>query len=127
MTTADALRAFVKHLVREEQYEPAQGCWSFRSGGSCLVCTDSAIKVVRRFGGKVFGYNCTQNPSAVIGKHFCAGHDFAVVENRFLVDYWVYRVTGLIADPVFDLLSEKNLRAVRSLYGHQDSWEEVVF
>lgn len=127
MTTADALRAFVKQLVREEQYDSSEGCWCFRSGGSCLVCTDSAIKVAHQFGGKVFGYDCTQNASAVIGKQFCAGHDFAIVENRFLVDYWAYRVTSLIADPVFDLLNSENLRAVQCLYGHPYNWEEVVF
>jgi len=126
MTTAERLRAFVKLLVSEERYQDDEGCWSFRSGGSCGVCTDSAIKIVRHFGGKVVGYNCSSNPRAAIGKQFCEGHDFAVIDERFLVDYWALRVISLITDPVFDLARDRDRREASRLYGNPNTWEQVA-
>lgn len=127
MMTADKVRSFVKRLVSEEYYQQDQGEWCFRSGGSCGVCTDSAIKIARRFHGKVFGYNCTTNSNAAIGKEFCEGHDFAVIDNRFIVDYWAYRVIGVMTDPVLDLSKDLDACEVTRLFGNPSSWEEVVF
>ncbi|MEK6409393.1 MAG: hypothetical protein AABN34_20920 [Acidobacteriota bacterium] len=127
MTTPDSLRAFVERLVSEERYQRDQGFWAFRSGGSCAVCTDSAIKIGRHFRGTVFGYICAINPGAAIGKQFCEGHDFAVIDNRFLVDYWAFRVIRLITDPVFDLSRKPDTREVIRLYGDPSTWEELAF
>jgi hypothetical protein len=127
MKKADRLRSYVNRLVNEEFYEEDQGCWRFRSGGSCAVCTDSAIKIARHFRGKVLGYECATNPGAAIDKQVCGGHDFAIIDNRFVVDYWAFRVIGFITDPVLDLAKYLDAVEVARLYGDPSAWEEVVF
>src|SRR5262245_43357678 len=92
--------SFVESLCGEEHYDENEGCWYFKSGGACLTCTDSAIKIAHKFSGIVCGYYSIHNVAAIIGHSICNGHDFALIQDRFLVDYWVYRIAGLLKFPV---------------------------
>jgi hypothetical protein len=123
--TADQLRDFVAKLCDEEEYEPVEGRWMFKSGGDCGRCTDAAMKVALAFGGRVVGYESSDNPSARIGFTCCEGHDFAIVANRFVVDYWAFRVARMVNTPVFDLRKHGDHELVRLLYGHEQSWKNV--
>lgn len=127
MVTAEQLNDFVKQLCQEEKYEPDEGVWIFDSGGFCCRCVDAAIKVIQKFGGRVVGYNCSQNPSALIGKKLCEGHDFAVVAERFIVDYWAFQVARVIERPVLDITQPKDYQLVRQLYGDENKWEQVAY
>lgn len=126
MVTAEHLHEYVNQLCREEEYEPDEGVWTFRSGGSCCRCVDAAVKVIEKFGGRVVGYNCSQNPSAQIGKNLCEGHDFAIVEERFIVDYWAFQVARIIEHPVLDITQPSDGQLARQLYGDKNTWEEVI-
>lgn len=122
---ASELHDFVAKLCSEEEYEPVEGRWGFKSGGDCGRCTDAAMKVALAFGGRVVGYKSPANPSARIGYECGEGHDFAVVANRFVVDYWAFRVARLVATPVLDLSNPSDRELVRFLYGNEQSWEDV--
>jgi hypothetical protein len=126
MVTAKKLHEYVNQLCREEVYDPEEGVWSFRSGGSCCRCADSAIKVIERYGGRIIGFNCSQNPSARIGKSLCEGHDFAYVAERFIVDYWAFQVARVINRPVLDMRQTKNRKVARQIYGDKKTWEDVI-
>jgi hypothetical protein len=126
MVTAEDLHAYVNHLCREEEYEPDEGVWTFRSGGSCCRCVDAALKVVEKFGGQVVGYNRSQNPLALIGINLCEGHDFAIVAERFIIDYWAFRVARIIDRPVLDITQPSDARLVRDLYGEMNRWEQII-
>lgn len=123
--TATQLQDFIAKLCNEEEYEPIEGRWTFKSGGDCGRCTDAAMKVALAFSGRVVGYKLSRNPSARIGYECCEGHDFAIVANRFVVDYWAFRVARLISTPVFDMSNPSDRELVRSLYGSEQIWEDV--
>jgi hypothetical protein len=125
MTTVGQLQRFVAALRAEEQYDSDEGHWTFQSGGSCCCCTDAATKVAKVFGGRVVGYSAANNRSALVGTAHCGGHDFALVEDRFIVDYWAFRVAGLIPKPVLDLNRREDRELSRRHYGDPDSWEDV--
>ena len=125
MITKKVLCNFVNQLIREEEYEPEEGCWTFRSGGSCGDCIDSAMKVTHEFGGHVMGYYSIKNPTAVIGKAYCEGHDFAFVAERFIVVYWAFRYKEIIDRPILDLANPKDRLLAQQLYDDRGSWEEV--
>lgn len=126
MTSVRQLQSFVDALRADEQYDSDVGHWTFRSGGSCCCCTDAAAKVAKAFGGRVVGYLAARNRSARIGAAHCEGHDFALVENRFIVDYWAFHVARLTTKPVLDLNSREDQALARCLYGDADSWEDVA-
>ena len=125
MVTAALLREFVNKLCAEEEYEPVEGRWIFRSGGSCGTCVDGALKVVKVFGGRVVGYYSKDNASAFVGRACCEGHDFALIEERFIVDYWAYRVAKVIDRPVFDLLEGEELDLARFYFGNKELWQDL--
>jgi len=125
MTSFRQLQRFVNVLCAEEQYDSDEGHWTFRSGGSCCRCTDAAMKVAKAFGGRVVGYSATRNYSALVGAAFCEGHDFALIENRFIVDYWAFRVARLTPRAVFDLNSRDDRQLSTRYYGSVEAWEDV--
>jgi hypothetical protein len=123
--TAAQLSDFIAKLCNEEEYESVEGRWTFKSGGDCGCCTDGATKVAVAFEGRVVGYKSLPSTSAVIGYQQCGGHDFAIVANRFVVDYWAFRVARLITTPVFDIENPDERKIVESLYGNEQTWEDV--
>ena len=125
MTTARQLQRFVATLRAEEHYDSDEGRWTFQSGGSCCCCTDAATKVTKAFGGRVVGCAASKNRSALVGTAHSGGHDFALVENRFIVDYWAFCVAGLILKAVLDLNRQEDRELSRRYYGNEDSWEDV--
>jgi hypothetical protein len=123
--TAPLLREFVNKLFDEEEYEPLEGRWIFRSGGSCGTCIDGALKVAEAFAGRVVGYYSNENPTALVGVGCCEGHDFALIDERFIVDYWAFRVAKVIDRAVFDLHDSEQLDLAKSYYGKKQLWEDI--
>lgn len=124
--TATLLNEFIANLCNEEEYDPDEGRWTFKSGGDCGRRTDSASKVATAFSGRVMGYNSSENPSAQIGCESCEGHDFAVVAERFIVDYWAFRVARSIPKPVLDTKNPDEQEFVRPFYGNEKTWEAIL-
>lgn len=123
MPKTSHLRVFVSRLIREELYDDDEESWCFKSGGHCGDCTVSALKIARRFNGAVFGYDSGDNPTALIGKQTgWDGHDFALIAERYLVDYWAFRYAELSDHPVLDLCDPQDQLLVKKLYGPQDRW-----
>jgi len=115
---------FIRRLIEEDEEDPILGCWTFRCGSYSSICTFGAKKVAIEFGGLVFGYLAEDNPTALVPKHAC-GHDFAIIEGRFLVDYWAYQVAEEVDRPVFDMYDPVDKSLVQCHYGDQESWIPV--
>jgi hypothetical protein len=124
--TLGNLTKFVTELCIEEEYDDCEGRWTFRSGGDCCRCTDSAFKIVKRFGGRVVGFCSSDNPSAQINDIIGEGHDFALIQDRFIIDYWLFRVHGALKSPVLDLRRRADAELAGRLFGNRDAWEEVL-
>lgn len=124
-TTKQELERFLLALAAEEYYDEDEGVNRFRHGGQCLVCTDSATRLAEHFGGVVMGYFAIDNLRAGIGLSLTEGHDFAVIDGRWLVDYWACSVAQVIPTPIFDLTKEIDRTLVARLYGPPSNWTVV--
>lgn len=81
------LNSFIDHLIVSEVYDDANGYYHFGDGTKCGICANGATKVARAFGGVVWGHSLEDNTTAALERGICFGHDFAIVRDRWLVDY----------------------------------------
>lgn len=119
------LERFINDLNEEEYYDEKEGVWLFRNGGQCSICTDSAIRIARRFDGIVLGYYSINNPDAKIGLPMIEGHDFTLISSRWLVDYWAWNIALLVPKPIFDLLDPEDEGLVVRYYSSSICWQTV--
>jgi len=104
---------------------------------SGVSCTGFAIRVLEKLGSnrvRIYGFLSTDNPNAGVNS-LSGGHDFAVVDNRYIVDPWlsevesgrITTVTGktleLNGQVVFDIVEDAAL--VKSIYGHIFCWNRM--
>lgn len=119
------IEEFCKALREEEFFNEEAEEWQFRDGSACAICTASAKQIAKRFGGLVFGYQSDCNPTARIGLPAIDGHDFALIDDRWLVDYWAWRVAGIAAQPIHDLSYAADRTAACALNGPANVWDLV--
>ncbi len=123
--TRQTLEAFVQTLIAEERYDDETGHSTFADGSPCATCTSAARHIARAFGGKVMGYWSAANPTAEIGSRYDDGHDFALIADRWVVDYFAYTTVNLLDAPVLDLHSAADRRLARRLLGNRKTWAVV--
>lgn len=117
---------FVQCLIGEESYDEEEGFWKFADGSHCSVCVSSAARIAHEFDGAVIGYWSKANPAATIGGPLCEGHDFAFIADRWIVDYWAFRIAMVIQKPVLDLDSEQDRNLAKRLFGDRNAWEVLT-
>ena len=97
-----------------------------------MTCTTSATYIAAQIGAgaKVVGFSyetLEENgvPSSdwpkVIQDH--DGHDFVVVDGRFIVDWWAKFVAGDTERVAFDMQDPQDAEYVRRYYGTPDMWQ----
>lgn len=122
----DGVKAMLERFCRiitDGQYEDTdEGGVNLANGEPAFICYNSAEMVVERFGGRVVGYYSDDNPSAVVGKD-AGGHDFAIVFDEFIVDWWYQSFWGVHHDPVLHMA--RDAREVSRRYGDESKWEPV--
>lgn len=92
---------------------------------SAVVCTGYACAIQQKLGRdrvKIYGFSREDNPGSLIARDF-GGHDFAVVDDRFIVDPWLVDVAEVQSKGVFDL--ENDADEVLWLYGPRSNWKEL--
>lgn len=94
--------------------------------GECLGrCTNGAHYVGKLVGVhrcQVFGFYDHENPGTVTGE-FAGGHDFAVIDGRWIVDLWSKHFSGLSTRCVFDLESDSHALEIKRLFGDRSKWK----
>lgn len=101
-----------------------QECAVFPDGTAWAFCTNWA-HYVRRIEGdraEIYGFFGEDNPTAGVNDT-ADGHDFALVDGRYLVDGWVRHVECLADRTVFDLEDETDRAFVEKFYGDRSKWE----
>lgn len=121
----EAIEKFIADLSDEEYFCLADDEWQFRNGTACAICTTAARHIAERFNGQVLGYHSVNNPGADIGLPNLDGHDFALIDDRWLVDYWAWHVARLVTTPIFDLKDRLDHADVHWLYGDAGRWSLV--
>lgn len=94
-------------------------------GNPFTICTNGARWLQEKFfpEAKVVGYQYDKNPSAEIGE-WTLGHDFLLIENRYILDFWYKFIQGVEDCPVFiDIQTQPEL--VKRYYGDQTKWETL--
>ncbi len=95
-------------------------------GEPAVICGFCAAYIVRLEGaGKVVGFHDGVNPSANAAGYPGGAHDFALIEDRYIVDPWVKETGFTSKRAVFDLQDPGDGEEIRWLYGDRGRWEEA--
>jgi hypothetical protein len=91
-------------------------------GNPFTICTNGAKWVRDHFfpTAIVTGYNIEDNPTAHIGQE-TFGHDFLLLDNRYVIDFWYNVVVGEGNAPILlDMKTQMDL--VNKYYGNPEKW-----
>lgn len=111
---------------------PSDEAVSFLSnGGSGLECTQYARLIWEKLGAdrvKIYGFANKDNPYAGIVKMGLhpGGHDFAVVDDRYIVDPWPRLVKNAFSRIVFDMHDDNERHLALALYGDRPLWKRML-
>lgn len=107
-----------------ERRDLDEECTVFPDGRAVAYCTNWA-RYVRRIEGpmrcELYGFFSDAVPESSIARS-CGGHDFAIVDGRYLVDGWLKSVECASPVAVFDLEDRANTDTVARLYGPREKW-----
>jgi hypothetical protein len=115
-------RAFIaedKRIAQEEDTE--------NYGHPFTICTRGAAWLQKTFfpEARVMGYAIENNPRALLGTGD-DGHDFLLVAERYVIDFWPRRVLGKRKLPIMvDIQTQPEL--ARKLYGDPEAWEDLGY
>lgn len=120
----DILKQKVEAAWREHGKNPDHGNYPFECPGVGVVgtCTNTAAYMADKLGGEIYGYLSEDNPTAVVGEAEY-GHDFAVVDDRYLVDFWAAETYSY--PPLYDMKDRLDLKEVEKMYGDRSKWVKM--
>lgn len=107
-----------------DRRHPEEECWVFPDGWASAICSNWARYAMRIHGAdrcQIFGFFYEEMPQSAIAREY-GGHDFAVVDGRYLVDGWARHVACITTTAVFDLDDPANLDEVTRLFGPREIW-----
>ncbi len=110
--------------------DKAPGMYSvFEDGSSAITCTNYAVQVgyVFKERSKIMGFANENNPESLVAieEIHPSGHDFAVVDDRWLIDPWV-RIVATAYDRIcFDMANPDDMAIVKHIYGDPSCWERL--
>ncbi|MGX5873001.1 hypothetical protein MJ547_04465, partial [Burkholderia gladioli] len=101
-------------------------CSVFPDGSSALLCTNYARHVAAALPGRavLVGFFEEENPGSRLAQ-IAGGHDFCVVDGRWIVDPWVRLVEGESDRICFDLADPSDAATIDDLYGPRERWGEA--
>jgi hypothetical protein len=98
------------------------------NGGSAVCCTDYAAVIFLTLPGRVqiFGFANDENPDSKVARDelHVGGHDFAVVDGRYIVDPWPRLVPCAFDQMVFDMQGA-GAEQTLEYYGPQSCWTRM--
>jgi len=97
---------------------------------SSFLCTyaASAVKMLEGDSIKIYGFSTSENPDALYfveenGDDSDEGHHFAVMNDMYIIDPWVYDNFGR---SVFNLRDENDEEMIKYLYGNKNNWTDIT-
>jgi hypothetical protein len=114
-----------RHFGDEDVYgiwiEPEEERCLLPDGGSAVVCTDLATFIANQMPhrAEIYGYFADDNEGAETNEH-ADGHDFVLLDDRYIIDPWLSHVAGATPRTVFDLVEDA--AEVRRWYGSRENW-----
>ncbi|WP_143214966.1 ArdC family protein, partial [Acidithiobacillus albertensis] len=116
-------------VIYDETAHEGEGGSIFKDGTDAIACTNYALQVQQALTGhsvRVVGFNVADNPDCAVSKEgWHEGHDFALINNEWLIDPWAKLVEGVREQIVYDLKDPEDLRLAQETYGNPKNWVEV--
>lgn len=107
-------------------YDEKEGWSEFRATGySGVQCTGYACAIRDKLGRdrvKIRGFAGEDNPKAQVADD---GHDFAIVDDRYIVDPWATDIAETSERGVFDLKDPADAAEIKRLYGDPKTWRDM--
>jgi hypothetical protein len=88
--------------------------------GNCGYCTDYVIRTLGE--GYRYGFSYEDNPVAEKEIESVGGHDFAVIQGRYIVDIWVSLFAGVTEQVVYDMRDKADEKAITHIFGDPNKW-----
>lgn len=90
-------------------------------------CTNCAHFMAHLLGtGAVYGFAHDSNPVECPAIEAAGGHDYLLVNDRYIVDIWISLYTGYIDQPVFDLQDPEDAADIQHIYGPRSNWSVLT-
>lgn len=109
-----------------EKETEARGSEFRDNGYGGTQCTGYACAILHKLGServKVYGFHAEENPTSSIAQD-AGGHDFAVVDGKYIVDPWLPEFGQGKEGGVYDLTKDK--AKVAELYGDREKWKDMT-
>jgi hypothetical protein len=116
------LAALVQETIAQTRPFVADGPARLPNGAVAAICAHGALYLQALIGGVLVGYRHDDNPTALLGEAE-GGHDFLIVDGRYVVDLWGCDYDGRVPDGVLDLQDPAEAALVARLYGDRECWE----
>lgn len=119
---------FVDHQGNEiPMTMDADGQSVFPDGTSATICTNYAEQIKTHLPGyevQIVGFENEKNPDCAVAREewHPGGHDFAIVDHRWLVDPWARLVASVRDQIVYDLRDPDDAQKVADTYGDPLKW-----
>lgn len=102
----------------------------FPDGTDAVRCTHYAMRIYRSFprNTQIFGFTNAANPHCEFARQELhpGGHDFAVVDDRWLIDPWVRHVACAYDEIVYDMDDLADKALVIQRYGNKENWRHMT-
>jgi hypothetical protein len=117
--SADLFEAFID----ENEIEGSRFKGTAMSG---TECTGYACAMRQALGKriKILGFSADENPDSSVAA-VAGGHDFALLDDRYIVDPWIRDVEAMSQQTVFDIQNPEDAAKIAELYGPQKAWQRV--
>lgn len=116
-------------VIYDKSAHHGEGGSVFRDGMDAICCTHYALQVQKALpehAVRVVGFCVADNPDCAVSREgWHEGHDFALVDQRWLVDPWARLVEGVRKQIVYDLKDPEDRRLAKETYGSPQNWVEV--
>ena len=108
--------------------QPVDGQSVFPDGSSAINCTNYAEQIKDKLEGhevQIVGFANEDNPDCAVAREewHPGGHDFAIVDHRWLVDPWSRLVASERDQIVYDLRDLEDARLIAETYGDPLTWK----
>lgn len=117
-------------IYNPSAYGEDEGGSLFPDGTDAICCTNYAHQVRKALEPakvRIVGFSCESNPDCDVSREAWhpGGHDFALVENRWLIDPWARLVAGTREQIVYDLHDSTDRALALKTYGNPLRWEQL--
>ncbi len=113
--------------IENSDHNTSTGCFFINFPHvSGVCCTGYALEINRRLERRtsIYGFYAEDNLKAELGK-ISDGHDFAVIDHRYIVDPWATGIECVYEPAALDIRSKRHKTTIEKFYGPISKWDRL--